>query len=297
MRKIQFIIIIIFSCTLGFWLAHIFNNKKPLPKFNHDRPLVSLSSTKVIALTKRISAIGTVKAVHDIQISPSISGKIQKIYFQSGQRVRQGQLVVELQNEDVKSNLDLDLAKYEFSSHQYKRYKRLLKTGAVALADMDQFKSVMEETRAQYSHDKAILEKTLIRAPFSGEMGIRHIEVGQFINAGMPIVTLEDKSRLLLNFSVPQTYSSLINVGQLVQVSLDPSVNLKTLARVNAIGVKLSENFRFLNVQSELLRSNLSIIPGSYVKLELIFESQTKGVFIPDNAIFILMDGFKSLRD
>lgn len=280
-------IIFIFLTLLLIFMAFLFKlNQKSVPLY-HAIPRVKVVSVKAISIKSTLSVMGVLKPDQGIQLSSPIAGLIKKIYFQSGQFVQEGDLLVELSNDDLKSKFAEDLEKYRFTSRQYWRYKKLFSSGGIARADMDRLHSSLIQAKAVYELDEALLNKTLIRAPFSGRLGINRINLGQYLPAGMPMVSLYDLSQVFVDFSVPQKFYSLIKNGDTVKIINPKNLLTSYVGKILSSGVRLSSETLSQHFRAKIdgdFRA-LGLLPGMFVKVQIPSSESRASIFIPESAV------------
>src|SRR6201988_4651394 len=175
-------------------IATYFANNKPPPA------QISAAKVKSEAVPRFAAGIGSVTAVHQVTINPEVGGRVTKIFFEPGATVKAGDPLVQLNDAPDRG----DLANYEAQAHwaetTLQRSSELAKHQYEARETVDQKQSQLDQARAQIIKTEALIEQKLIRAPFSGQLGVRQIEVGQYLTPGAPIVTLTDLSTLYINF-------------------------------------------------------------------------------------------------
>ncbi|NNM58236.1 MAG: efflux RND transporter periplasmic adaptor subunit [Legionellales bacterium] len=279
-RKFLFILI---GCLilLSLLIKHMIHGNEK----NKLLPVISLMSTQYIVPVNTISAIGSVKAVAGVDVSPSVSGTITKIYFDSGQKVNEGDVVIELQNDDLKALVQKDKAQCALSSLQNERYTKLYNTHSISKADFDQAQSEAEQDMAQFNYDQAELDRTIIKAPFSGVLGIRQVDKGEYLPSGQVIVSLQDTSTLYVDFFISEKESDQIQLGQTVNVFSDQTKQYTWTGQVLAVESKMNESTRGLFIRAKLLPPLDNLIPGMYVKVQVLLPQQKKVMAIPQNAI------------
>lgn len=255
-----------------------------------DKPYVEIAKTKLIQWGNSIFAIGTVKSAKGIYVSSPISGIVKGIHFKSGQTVKKDDILLTLKNQDLQATLDQDKVKYNLSRQQFNRYHKLFKSHAVSEAEIDQLQSQTKEDYAKLEHDNALFEKTIIKAPFSGQLGIRDINQGQYITAGQKIVLLQDSSKMFVDFYIPENKIDQVKIGQNVQLNLKENKHYQWTGKIIALDPAMDEDTRNLRVRAEVNPPYQPLIPGMYVDV-FIYPIKTKKLIIPQTAIIYTPNG------
>ena len=277
------IVIILIALILCFWIAHsrLWNTAIK----NSPSMTIKIASVTQKKAADQFSAIGTVKALQGTDISSSTAGKITRIQFTSGQTVQKNQVLFTLQNDDLVAAVKQDQAKYLYEKAQYNRFSILAKKGIEPKASLDLQRSTMDQAEAQVEHDQALLNKTIITAPFSGTLGVLQASVGQYITAGQPIVSIQDNSVLYVDFYVPERVSDLVKVGNPINAVSKQSSNYQWSGIVQAVSSSMDSDTRNLLVRAKINAPYLNLVPGMYVNVSAIISSIKPLLVIPQQAV------------
>jgi len=200
--------------------------------------------------------------------------------------------LIQLQSDALSATVNQDYLNYLLAKQQFNRYLILYKKKLLANSDMDKYKVHMEVAKAQMDHDHAMLMKTSVRAPFSGTLGIKLIDVGQYITAGEKLVALEDRSKLYVDFYLPEKYSDSIKVGDLVHLTSNQVKSHTWSGKVIACDSRLDIDTRALLVRALVTSTTKNLIPGMYVHVEVYLNSiSTKHMVIPQSSVVYSPDG------
>jgi membrane fusion protein (multidrug efflux system) len=232
-----------------------------------------------------LDVIGTTAAIQGVTVSADLPGTVAKINFESGQSVHAGDVLVELDTREERAQLaaaesDRDLAKIN-----YDRDQQLVKEGVVARMQSDTSSAQQKSTDAKVGEIKATIERKTIHAPFSGILGIRQINLGQYLAAGAAIVSLQALNPIYVNFGVPQQQSSLVKPGRLLQLTSDDVPGVAFKGRVTAIDSVVNEATRNLQVQATLPNPGGKLRPGMFVQVQLGLGASQKVIPLPASAI------------
>jgi len=231
-----------------------------------------------------LSAIGTVQAVNGVTVSADQSGIVEKITFESGQEVRAGAVLVRLDTSQERAQLASAEAAQHLSELNFKRVKDLHERNVTSQAEYDRFEAESKQTEARVGEARAMIEKKTIRAPFSGVLGIRQVNLGQYLNGGDPVVSLQSLNPLYVNFSVPQQDLNRLKVGGVVRVSAEgDSVDFP--GRITAVNAVVDEATRNVEVQATLDNPTGALKPGMFVESRVVMAEDAPVVAVPASAV------------
>src|SRR5215470_6435075 len=195
----------------------------------------------------KLSLIGTAAAIQGVTVSADLPGTVDKIHFESGRAVQAGEVLVELDTRQERAQLAQTEADFNLAQINYGRQQKLVSEGVVPRQEYDNAEAQLKSTQAQVGQIKATIERKTIRAPFSGILGIRQINLGQYLAAGQAIVPLQSLNPIYVNFGVPQQEAPNVRVGRLVEVTNQDLGGVIVTGRVNAVDSVVNEGTR--NVQ------------------------------------------------
>ena len=235
-----------------------------------------------------LDAIGTAVAVHGVTVSADLPGIVDKIHIDSGKTVREGAVLVELDTREARAQLAAAQAQQKWAQISLDRYKGLLEKGVLAQADYDKAAADDAQARARVVELRATIERKTIRAPFSGVLGIRQVNLGQYLAAGAPIVPLQTLDPIYVNFSVPQQDVANVPVGGAVRVTLDRASNPGGTAfagKITALDSVVNEATRNVGVQATLPNPEGRLKPGMFVQAEIPLAAARSAIALPASAI------------
>lgn len=278
------ITIVISTGLIFFASIYILAGRKP-SKPERTPPSVSIIKVMEKKDIKKLNAIGIVKAAQGIEVSATSSGIIQSIDFVSGQNVLADSVLLTLKNDDLKAILMEEKVKYRLAISNSHRSQKLVNNGYVSRQDADLTDSNVEQAKARLEHSEALLGNTIIKAPFAGNLGISKVSLGQYISAGQVIVSLQDNSKMYVEFSIPEKNSDLITVDEKIIVCSNQASQHQWQGKNIALGSQLDENTRSLPVRAELFPPYKSLIPGMFVNVTLLLPDAENKPAIPQSAI------------
>ena len=238
-----------------------------------------------------IQITGTIQAEEQVDLHPEMSGKITKIYFKEGSRVKKGDLIVKINDEELRAQTNRAIARLKLAEEQEYRQRVLLKKDAISQQEYDIVNTELLSMKAESELLKAQLSKTELRAPFNGRVGLRMISEGDYISSATVIAKLVKDDNVKITFSIPEKYASKMKADAEIIFSVDGD-NSKYKAKVYAMDPSIDENTRTLNIRAISANSG-SLIPGSFCKVELELKEINKTILVPNEAIIPILKGKK----
>jgi RND family efflux transporter MFP subunit len=232
-----------------------------------------------------VSAAGTLVAVQGVQVMSEVPGMVSAIHFRSGEAVHAGTLLIELDATADQARLDSLVAQLEQARADDTRNRHLVARGLIATAQAEQSATTVETLAAQVQEQRTLIDKKRIEAPFAGELGIRLVNLGQFIAAGQPIVTLQSIAPIHVNFALPEAHYPMITPGQAVEVAVDAFPERQFAGTVNAISPEVSATTRNFNVQATLPNDARLLRPGMFAQVTVALAEGHEVVTVPATAI------------
>jgi len=232
-----------------------------------------------------IGVIGTMEAVHGVTVSADLPGTVAKINFESGKSVQAGDILVELDTRQERAQLASLQAQHELSSLNYDRAKNLSNAGVVSRQDYDRANADQRQTEANVAEVKATIERKIIRAPFSGILGLRKVNLGQYLAAGAPIVSLQSLDPIYVDFGIPQEAALKVQVGRQLVVTSDDLPGREFRGQVTALDSVVDQTTRNIQVQATLRNPGGKLKPGMFVQVDATSGAPGNFVTLPASAI------------
>lgn len=233
----------------------------------------------------KLYSVGTLTAINGVDVSSEVSGMVVSIHFKSGDEVKEGQSLVQLDDAFDRSKLRNDLASLHLARVQFERQKTLVKTGSTAQQDLDEARAKLESMEAEVSGDRVTISKKNIRAPFSGKVGIRLIDLGEYISAGKALVSLQSLDPLFIDFNLPEQDLKKVYVGQPIDIQISAYPDKKFQAKLIAINSKVDTDTRNFQVRAEVPNKNKMLYPGVFANVFVNLPKQKNVVTIPQTAV------------
>lgn len=232
-----------------------------------------------------MTVIGTMEAVHGVTVSADLPGVVERIDFESGQSVHVGDVLVELDTRQERAQLASLEAQRDLAKVNFGRMQQLVDEGVISRAEYDQASSQQKATEANVTEVKATIERKTIRAPFSGILGIRQVNLGQYLSAGQAIVPLQALNPIYVDFGVPQQTVSQALVGRSLRVTKEDLPNAAYSGRVTAVDSVVNEATRNVQVQATLANPEGKLRPGMFVQVDLALGTPRSVIALPASAI------------
>jgi membrane fusion protein (multidrug efflux system) len=232
-----------------------------------------------------LSAIGTMAAVQGVTVSADLPGMVDRITFDSGRAVREGDVLVQLDTRQEQAQLAALEAQRDLARLNFDRMQGLLDERVISRAEYDRATAEDRQTEARVEEVRATIARKTVRAPFSGILGIRQVNLGQYLSAGDAVVPLQSLHPIYVNFGVPQQAAGQVRVGRNVRVTTDDLAGVESTGRVTAIDSIVDEATRNVQVQATLANPEGTLRPGMFVQTELILGASRPVIALPASAI------------
>jgi multidrug efflux system membrane fusion protein len=268
-----------FNYFRGQMIAQFFANNKPPPSS------VSIAEAKSEVIPNLLTAVGGLAAVHQVDVTSDVSGRITDIMFTPGATVKAGNPLVQLFDAPDQADLANFKAQATVAQLSLDRAKQLASRQFGPQATVDSAQAAYDQANAGIAKSEAIISQKLVRAPFDGELGVRHVEVGQFLTAGTQIVTLTDLSRLYANLTVTEKDSAALKVGQTVRILVDAYPGRTFEGKITAIEPQIATDTRNIRVQATLDNPDHILKPGMFATTTVVLPDKPAVVTIPETAV------------
>ena len=232
-----------------------------------------------------VNVVGSLRAVQGTEVTAQIAGNVTAIAFQSGQHVHRGQLLVRLDDSSQQAQLHADQARLTLATATLVRARKLYAAHAASQSDLQTAEAGAASAKATVEGDQATLRKLDIAAPFDGKAGIRAVSLGQYVSPGTAIVDLQSYDPLLLDFSLPQSTVSALEVGQEVAFTVNAYDGKSFVGKVTALGSRVDPETRNIALQATLPNPHERLRPGMYGSVQLVVGQASHGIVVPDTAI------------
>ena len=256
--------------------------------FAHNKPPPAEISA-VVAKTGQVpnyaQGIGSLAAVHQVTVTSQVGGLVTKILFKPGTEVKAGDPLVQLDDGPERGDLASYEAQARYATVSLERAKVLAQRQAGTQATVDQLQSQLDQARAMMLKTYALISQKLIRAPFDGKLGVRQVDLGQYVSPGMPIVSLTNLKELFVNFTLPSTMRAEIAAGQKVDVISDAFPGHNFEAKITTIDPQIRPDTRTMTIQARMDNPKEELLPGMFVDAKVVLPPKPDRVILPATAV------------
>jgi membrane fusion protein (multidrug efflux system) len=246
---------------------------------------VSTAKAQFAEWQGEFQAVGTLRAVRGADLAPEVSGVITAIHFESGQAVEAGAPLVQLNAESDQARLQALAASAELAEVNYQRNQKQLEIQAVSQAAVDADAANVKSAKAQFAEQRALVNKKLVRAPFEGRLGIRAVDVGQYVNAGTKLVTLQALDPVYVDFYTPQKSLGKIALKQKIKLMSDAFPGQEFTGEVSSIDPKVDPATRNVQVRATVRNPKQSLLPGMFATVVLASGGPQRFLTLPQTAV------------
>jgi len=260
---------------------------------NMPKPVITVTAQPAAAeqWQQTVPAVGTLQAVNGVDISASVAGLVKEIAFESGQSVKKGQLLLRLDSDVEQSDLRSALADADLARVSANRQRALVRTDAVSQAAVDKAEAELKVKEARVAGIRATIEKKAVFAPFDGVLGVRKVDLGQYVQPGQAIVNLQDLSVMLADFTVSQKDLAAVQVGAALRMTTDAWPGRVFEGTVAAVEPKVDEKTGMVMVQGRFPNADGSLRPGMFARIEVLRPVLAQVITVPVSAVSYNLHG------
>jgi membrane fusion protein, multidrug efflux system len=278
-------VMVVLLTTLGFIKFRQVQSAVQAASFQPPPEAVTSVVAKQEQWPATMGVIGTMEAVHGVTVSADLPGSVEKINFASGQSVREGDVLVELDTRQERAQLAALEAQRDLARINYGRTQQLVKEGVISRLEYDQATAQQKTTEANVAEIRATIERKTIRAPFSGILGIRKVNLGQYLAAGDAVVPLQSLNPIYVNVGLPQQSIGQVRVGRNLRITSEDLPGQVFTGRVTAIDSVVDQATRNIQVQATLANPEGKLRPGMFVQVEVVLGASRPVIALPASAI------------
>ncbi|HPF74684.1 MAG: efflux RND transporter periplasmic adaptor subunit [Lysobacteraceae bacterium] len=251
---------------------------------------VETAQVETVTLDQSVDVIGNLRANESVTIRPEIAGRIEKIQFDEGQQVKAGDPLFTLDAALIRADLNEANANLALSQRSFDRAEDLIDRKLIAQSDYDSARSKLSVDRAKQASARTRLDKSVIRAPFSGVVGLRQVSVGEYASVGQALVDVVSIDPIKLEFAVPEQYLSRVKVGQAVNVRADAFPGERFVGEVYAVAPQIDLTTRSLTVRARVPNADGKLRPGQFSSVSLVLDRIPDAMMIPEQSLWPLGD-------
>ena len=276
---------LIFGGIFGFQAYKGSMMKKFMSSMGNAAQIVSTMSVGYQDWQPKLEAVGSLRAVNGAEVSPEVSGTVAALHFKQGEDVKKGTVLVELIADNDLARLHSLQAASALARITYERDKQQLEFKAISQQAVDVDKANLMQAAAAVSEQQALVNKKFIPALFSGRIGITQVSVGQYLNPGTPVVSLQALDPVYLDFSVPQQNISMISVGQKISARTDSYPDELFSGNISVINPEVDSGTLNVKVRAELKNIKLKLLPGMYATVDIATGKPQRYITLPQTAV------------
>ena len=257
----------------------------PLPALAEQAPLVEVVQPERTLVRDELITFGSLRSDESTVIRPELGGRLAAVHFREGEAVKAGELLVSLDDAIARAELAQARANLDLAEKSFERTQLLFKRGASNAQAQDEAQSQQQAARASLALTQARLDKTQIRAPYDGVLGLRQVSVGDYLSAGQDLVNLEVLDPLKVDFRIPQKAVSQVRLGQAIELSLDAYPGERFKGTIIALNPRLDEIGRSQAIRAQVDNREQRLKPGQFVKVSVILAERPQALLIPEEAV------------
>ncbi|MCO6060333.1 efflux RND transporter periplasmic adaptor subunit [Pseudomonas sp. MOB-449] len=250
-----------------------------------EAPLVEIAEPQRALVRDELVTFGSLRSDESVMIRPEVEGRVASLHFREGQMVKGGDLLVSLDDAIARAELAQARANLDLAEKSFQRAKMLFTRGASNAQAQDESMSQEQAARASLALAQARLDKTQIRAPYDGTLGLRQVSVGDYLSAGQDVVNLEVLDPLKVDFRIPQKAVSQVSLGQTVELGLDAYPGERFRGEIIALNPRLDEVGRSQAIRAQVGNRDHRLKPGQFVKVSVILAERPQALLIPEEAV------------
>jgi membrane fusion protein (multidrug efflux system) len=276
---------VIAGALYGFQVFKATMIKQALASLRDPPQTVATMEAKVTSWRSTLKAVGSVRAEKGADLALESAGTVTQLNFQSGDDVKAGQMLMQLRADEEISNLEALKATADVNGIILRRDQEQIKIHAVSQATVDSDVANLKKAVAQVAEQQAVVNKKTLTAPFSGRLGIRSVDLGQYLSAGTTIVTLQSLDKVFVDFYLPQQALAEIKTGQGVKARVDTYPDSAFDGTITAINPKVDSTSRNVQVRAEFANADHRLVPGMFATVEILIGRPDDLVTLPQTAI------------
>jgi membrane fusion protein (multidrug efflux system) len=246
---------------------------------------VEVAKVETQTLVDETQAVGSLRSRQGVMLRPEVGGRVKQIFFNDGQRVRKGQVMVQFEDQLQQAQLSQAKAELSIAEANHKRNQELVAQNFISKRSLDESGAALEVARAKLALADATLQRLKVLAPFDGITGLKQMNVGDYLKDGADMVNIEDLDAVLLDFRLPERFQAKIRAGQKAQLTVDALPGRPFMAVVQAVDPLIEANGRSVGVRGCIDNRQQQLRPGMFARVNAVFGSRENAMVIPEEAI------------
>ena len=292
-RRLLTMLSVVTLTVLALAAAKFISIYQKIQQFSAPPPPIAISATVATEQLwqSRLPAIGSLKALQGIDLTVEAAGTVKNLAFRSGEKVSLNQPLLQLDSDVEQASLATEQAELGLAQVEHERGKNLLARQALSKSEYDRLSAELQKSITRVAQLKALLERKRIIAPFAGTIGIRQVDVGDYVTSGTPVATLQDLSKLYVDFFLPEQNVPQLALGQQVRISVAAYPGEVFNAEIVAVNPKVEVSTRNLQVRALLANPDTKLLPGMFANLQVLLANNAKQVVVPETAVTFTLYG------
>lgn len=285
MKKMIIGLVVVFGGLVLFNIVRKLMTEEMMSHFQPPPMVISADYAKLELWQPFVSSVGTLQAVNGVAVTTESPGIITAINFQSGQFVKQGQLLIRIDDSVERADLENNQAQLKLAQLNYNRQKDLVRQKAAPQSALDEAQANLIKAQAAVDRSQALINQKNIVAPFDGKLGIRLVNLGQFVSAGTQFVSLQSLNPLYANFSLPEQYLKSVYVNQPVVLQINAYPNQTFSGQITAINSTSTVTTHNIDIQATIPNDHGYLYPGLFTNIKVIFPTKQQVITVPQTSI------------
>jgi membrane fusion protein, multidrug efflux system len=287
---LRLVIVIVLLAVVGFAMMSFQKIKEQMigqimMKMAPPPPPVAAVAAKLETMPRYLEGIGTVTAVRQVTIAPEVAGRVTQIMFEPGQSVKAGDPLAQIYDAPDRADLANFEAQAKNAEVNLGRAKTLAAKEFGSVQSVDQQQMALDQAHAGIAKTDAIISQKQVRAPFAGQLGIRQINLGQYLNPGTAVVTLTDLDTLFVDFTLPEQASGQIAIGQQVDIASDAFPDKKFAGKLTTIEPQIDPQTRAIKLEATVPNPGHVLLPGMFAQARVVLAPEPDVVTVPETAV------------
>lgn len=293
LRRMLIMLGVVLVVVLALAAYKGFSIYQQIQMFSAPQPAISVAATRAAEQPwqSRLPAIGTLKAFQGVDLTTEVQGTVKEVLFQSGETVTLGQPLLQLDSSVERAILATAEASRALARVEYQRGQDLIRRQAISKSEFDRLNAELLKAEASVVQLKAELDKKRILAPFAGTIGIRQVDTGDYLSPGTPFATLQDLSRLYVDFFLPEQEYPRLAIGQRVRLSVAAYPDAVFEGAISALNPKVEETTRNVQVRAMLANPDNRLLPGMFANIDVLLPGEMPQIVVPETAITYTLYG------
>jgi len=293
LRRMLIMLGAVLVVVLAFAAYKGFSIYQQVQMFSAPQPAISIGAATAESRPwqSRLPAIGSLKAFQGIDLTVEVAGTVQQVLFKSGEQVSLQQALIQMDSDVEQASLATAQAELGLAKVEYERGRSLVNRQSISKSEFDRLSANLQKANASVAQLQAQLAKKRILAPFAGTIGIRQVDVGDYLASGTTIATLQDLSKLFVDFYLPEQAVPQLAIGERVRFSVAAYPNDVFEGEIAAINPKVEDTTRNVQVRAMLANPDNKLLPGMFANLEVLLPGEQTVVVVPETAITYTLYG------